>query len=160
IEEVFLVRNLPYEKITVHALSKTEIGIEPHRFLVVLQGAGINVDRGAEELVEAMQWLENITLLIIGDGDAVPFLKKMVAEMNLADAVIFKPKMDFENMIRHTAAADLGVSLDKNTNLNYRYSLPNKIFDYALAGVPVLASDLVEVKKLILEYKIGEVLSH
>ncbi|WP_204336775.1 glycosyltransferase [Cryomorpha ignava] len=158
LEKVFLVRNLPYEKINIQPYSKGEIGIDQNQFLVVLQGAGINVDRGAEELVEAMALVKNTTLLIIGDGDALPLLKKMVGEMSLTETVIFKPKMPFDEMMRHTAAADLGVSLDKNTNLNYRFSLPNKIFDYALAEVPVLASDLVEVKKLILEFKIGEVL--
>ena len=158
LEKVFLVRNLPYEKINIQPYSKDEIGVDQNQFLVVLQGAGINVDRGAEELVEAMTLVQNVTLLIIGDGDALPLLKEMVSEMKLTETVLFKPKMPFDEMMRHTAAADLGVSLDKNTNLNYRFSLPNKIFDYALAEVPVLASDLVEVKKLILEYGIGEVL--
>lgn len=158
LKKVFLVRNLPYEKVSIEPFSKAEIGVNPGQFLVVLQGAGINVDRGAEELVQAMKSVKNTTLLIVGDGDAVPFLKKMVRELDLEETVLFKPKMPFEKMMRHTAAADLGVSLDKNTNLNYRFSLPNKIFDYALAEVPVLASDLVEVKKLILEYEIGEIL--
>lgn len=157
LDKVYLVRNLPFEKLDILPYSKSAIGVEDDRFLIVLQGAGINVDRGAEELVEAMAKVKNATLMIIGSGDALPFLKTSVNKLGLSDKVIFKPKMPFEEMMRHTAAADLGVSLDKDTNLNYRYSLPNKVFDYALAGVPVLVSDLVEVEKLVLEYQIGEV---
>lgn len=157
LERVYLVRNLPLEALEVIPYTKSEIGVGEDKFLIVLQGAGINVDRGAEELVEAIVKLKHATLMIIGSGDALPFLKTSVAQLGLSDKVIFKRKMPFEEMIRHTAAADLGVSLDKDTNLNYRYSLPNKVFDYALAGVPVLVSNLVEVKKLVLEYQIGVV---
>lgn len=114
------------------------------------------IDRGAEELVAAMQFLDDTVLLIIGSGDAIPKIKKEVSRLNLDEKVSFYGKLPYEEMMRYTAAADLGVSIDKDTNINYRYSLPNKLFDYARAGIPVLVSDLVEVRKIIETYETGE----
>ena len=61
-------------------------------------------------------------------------------------------------MMQYTFNADLGFSLDKNSNPNYLYSLPNKIFDYMTAGVPVIATDLVEIGKIIRGYDVGKII--
>jgi len=158
LDKVFLVRNVPYERLQINPVSKSEIGVAEHQFLLLLQGTGINIDRGAEELIEAITFLDNIFLLIIGGGNAMSILKAKVDRLNLTEKVIFKDKMPFGEMMRYTAAADLGLSLDKNTNINYKFSLPNKLFDYALAGIPVLTSDLHEVKKIVEGYNIGDVI--
>jgi glycosyltransferase involved in cell wall biosynthesis len=136
---------------------RNELGLPQNKNIVILQGAGINIDRGAEELVQSMMYLPDYLLLIVGGGDVLPALKKIVSENNLKENVWFIAKQPIETLRKYTAASSIGVTLDKDNNINYKFSLPNKIFDYIHAGIPVLASDLPEISKIINEYKIGKI---
>jgi glycosyltransferase involved in cell wall biosynthesis len=149
-----VVRNIPdlNEKPIV---TKAELKLPDDKKILILQGSGINIHRGAEELVEAMQYVENAILLIIGGGDVLDILKKSVADLKLSHKVIFYDKKPFNELIKYTSVADIGLTLDKDNNINYKFSLPNKIFDYINAGIAVLASSLVEVKKIVHDYKVG-----
>jgi glycosyltransferase involved in cell wall biosynthesis len=108
--------------------------------------------------VLAMRELPNALLLLIGGGDAWPVLERMVQEHGLQDRVRLLPRMPYEQMMQYTRNADLGLSLDKDTNLNYRFSLPNKLFDYFRAGIPVLVTDLPEVAGIVRKYGAGVVI--
>lgn len=154
-----VVRNMPrFSKPAISTMTRQQLNLPEQGKIVLLQGAGINIDRGAEELVDAMSLLENVTLVIVGSGDVIPFLKKRVQEKHLESRVIFTGKVPHEKLRAYTAIADLGVTLDKPTNINYKFSLPNKIFDYIHAGVPVLASELPEVAAIVRNYKVGVVI--
>ena len=96
--------------------------------------------------------------MIVGDGDVVPQLKENVKKLQLDDKVKFFPKMSYHKMMNYTYHADLGLTLDKPTNINYRFSLPNKIFDYIHANIPVLGTDLVEIKNIIETYEVGRII--
>jgi glycosyltransferase involved in cell wall biosynthesis len=157
-KDLEVVRNISPLWNPERKLSKKELGLPEDRFLIILQGAGINVDRGAEEAVEAMKDLENSVLLIVGDGDIVPQLKKNVKEYDLQDKVLFYGKRPYSELMQFTANADIGLTLDKPSNLNYRFSLPNKVFDYIHANTPVICTDLPEVRKVVEGHKVGIVL--
>lgn len=134
-------------------------GLPADKRIVVLQGSGINVDRGGEEAVLAMKYLQDTMLLIIGGGDVIDKLKQLSEGDQVKGKVLFLDKMPYSQLIQFTRACDIGLTLDKDTNINYRFSLPNKIFDYIHAGIAVLASDLVEVKKIVEQYQTGCILS-
>ncbi len=153
-----IIRNVPIpqrEEAESTLALRQKLDLPQSKKIVILQGAGINIQRGAEEAVAAMKFLDNTLLLIVGDGDVVPDLKKFVAENSLEEKVRFAGKKTVKELRKYTAASDLGLTLDKDTNLNYRFSLPNKLFDYIQAGIPVLASDLPEVKRIVEDYKVG-----
>jgi glycosyltransferase involved in cell wall biosynthesis len=155
--DIKVLRNIPSlsNQARVRLAGKGELGIPEDKKIIVLQGAGINIDRGAEEAVLSMRMVNNAVLLIIGSGDVIDVLKKMVSDLDLTGKVEFIGKVPFEKLVQYTRHADLGLTLDKDTNINYRFSLPNKLFDYIHSGVPVLSSGLVEIKKVIMEYGVG-----
>ena len=154
-----VIKNLPNKIVSFTPFSKKELGIEHIKKYIILQGAGINIDRGAEELIEAMIEVNKAKLLIVGSGDVISILKNRVNNSDLKDKIVFIDKQSPERLKSYTYYAELGLSLDKDSNMNYRYSLPNKIFDYINMGVPVLVSDLVEVSKVVREYGVGNILN-
>ncbi len=154
-KKIQVVRNIPMSFDVPNIKSRVELGLPIDKKIIILQGSGINIQRGAEEAVEAMKQIENSVLLIAGAGDVIDFLKKYVIDNKLDEKVIFKSKMPYEDLLQYTANSDLGLAIDKNTNINYQFSLPNKLFDYIHAGIPVLASNLVELKNIIDEFDVG-----
>lgn len=143
----FVVRNLPYyHKIENNYLERENI--------IIYQGA-LNKDRGIELMIKSMQHIDNYKLFIAGDGDIASELIELSKKLNLSYKVKFLGKLDFNNLRKITSTAVLGLSLEQNTNLNYYYSLPNKVFDYINAGVPVLCSDLPEMRNIINNYQTG-----
>ncbi|TAL61924.1 MAG: glycosyltransferase [Bacteroidetes bacterium] len=159
--DVKVVRNFPIliERNDRKPKTKKELNLPEDKKIILYQGS-VNVDRGLLEAIEAMQFVNDAILLIVGDGDILKEVKAKTLQLNMDEKVVFRKKAPFEELWNYTSHADIGISLDKDNNINYRYSLPNKIFDFVHAGVPVLASDLVEIRKIFLRFDIGKLIEN
>lgn len=148
-----VVRNLPkFENVVLS--SKI---VDKKEKKIIYQGA-INKGRGLELMIQAMKYLNNHKLLIVGDGDILVSIQKMIEDMAMQYKVILLGKKKPEELKELTKEADIGLSLEEDLGLNYRYALPNKLFDYIHAEIPVLVSDLPEMKSIVYKYEVGEIL--
>jgi glycosyltransferase involved in cell wall biosynthesis len=160
-KELRVVRNVPYRAVAdlkTPLPADIEQRLPNGKFFLLFQGAGINPERGVEELVMAMTRLDpaRFHLVIIGGGDIFHRIEEMVRVEGLTDRITVLPKVPFEMLRSVTQRADLGLSLDKPTNINHLYGLPNKIFDYLHSGVPVLVSRLKELEMIVNSYEVGD----
>ena len=143
-----VVRNLPTRKPALQTTSEN---------VLIYQGA-LNLGRGIELMIETMQYLDDYTLWIAGAGDVEDDLKALTVKLNLSDKVKFLGRIPLNELHALTSKAKLGLSFEEDMGLNYRFALPNKLFDYIQAQIPVLVSDLPEMKRVVNEYRVGEVL--
>jgi glycosyltransferase involved in cell wall biosynthesis len=143
-------------------MTRKKLSIPLNKMIWIIQGAGINVDRGAEELMEAAISMKGeVLLLVVGSGDAIPKLKAEAKSLNYDfEFVRFIPRQNIDSLREYTFASDIGFSLDKAKSKNYQWSLPNKIFDYWHAGIPVVASNLIEISNLINQTGAGILIDH
>jgi glycosyltransferase involved in cell wall biosynthesis len=150
-----VIRNLSKNSDLITPFTREQLGVPTDDLLLIIQGTGINIDKGAEELIEAVNISDGVSLLIVGSGDVIPDLKQQVKHLHMENKVKFIPKVPWEILMKYSKSADIGMCIEKDTNLNYRYSLPNKLFDYIAAGIPVIASNLPETGKIINENNCG-----
>ena len=156
--DVRVIRNVPPLLEETSLLSRAELGLPESVPIVLLQGAYIDPDRGGMEAVQAMEWLTDAVLVVVGDGRDIARMKQEAQRPELVDRVCFFPKQPIERLRAYTRQASIGLSLDKPAHLNYLYSLPNKLFDYIHAGLPVLISNLPETSRVVREWGVGEII--
>lgn len=129
-------------------------GLGPEAVIVLHQGQ-MRADRGCHVLVEAVARVPEAHLVFLGGGPEQPALAARAEALGLADRVRFVPSVPPDALLAVTAGADVGVTLLEDTCLNHRYALPNKLFEYLAAGVPVLGSDLPEVRDVVTGHDVG-----
>lgn len=143
------IKNFPPEYRLVHEGLK----------VLIYQGA-VNKGRGLELIINAMKFLPEAMFFIVGEGEEEKELEKLVLNTSLYNRVIFYGRVPFEELKFLTMQADLGLSAEEDICLNYRYSLPNKLFDYIHAGIPVLVSGMPEMEKIVVERQIGKIITN
>lgn len=144
-----VIRNLPF---------RNRLIIEPPKRksnIIIYQGA-LNLGRGIEMMIESMQYLTDYEMWIVGTGDIERALKEHANNQTMGGKVIFLGRLSPEKLRDITIQAKLGLSLEDDMGLNYYYALPNKLFDYIQARIPVLVADLPEMRGMVEQYGVGE----
>ena len=122
---------------------------------ILLYQGGIQTGRGLEKVVEAVPMMEAGTLVFIGDGKIKPELIKKVEAMGLEHRVKFIPKVPVDDLLHYTKNAYLGFQVLNNVCFNHYSASSNKLFEYMMSGVPVIACSFPEIQKVVETEKIG-----
>ncbi|OGD56664.1 hypothetical protein A2V71_03565 [Candidatus Berkelbacteria bacterium RBG_13_40_8] len=126
---------------------------------IILHLGAADEGRGIEQMIEVASFLPlNCALVFIGGGKIEEMMKEKIRVSRLEKKVFFFPSVPPEEIIATVEQADLGLSLTQKVSKSYYYSLPNKLFQYAGAEIPILGSNFPEFKKVIVSNGIGEVI--
>ena len=155
LEHVAVLRNLPLYRPRLESdRIRQTLGIEGGRPIVLYQG-GFLTENGLQEQIEAAKDFANAAFVLIGSGPCEAELKEQVRQNHLEDRVYFIDRVPFRELHSYTCSADIGLCLIKGTGKSFYYSLPNKLFEYMMAGLPVLASNFPEMQRVIDETSAG-----
>lgn len=146
--------NLVYGVIrNISVLKHEKIGQPSASGFILYQGA-VNEGRGFEFLIPAMKQIHH-PLVVCGDGNFMPQLKKLIEDNDLKDKIELKGMLPPDKLREITRQASLGINFVEKEGLNQYYSLPNKFFDYIHACVPQIAMNYPEYKNLNDQYKVA-----
>jgi len=130
---------------------------ENHR-IIIYQGV-LRDGQGLAYLLGLMPMLNDVTLVILGDGPSGSPLRALSFRLGIGDRVRFMGKVSPDALLNHTVSADVGALLMEDVALNNRLALPQKLFQYLSAGVPQIVSSMPEIAGFVQKEKTGVVVS-
>lgn len=145
------------------AIGKTNVTVRDRlpegmrdRRIVLYQG-GLSPNRCLESLVLSARFLENAVVVFVGKESifSESVLKSLVREHGLEERVFFFSPVDSSILVQYISSADLGVVIYKNSCRNNYLCAPNKLFDYCMAGVPVIGCDFPVIRRIVQTYGVG-----
>ncbi|KGM46066.1 glycosyltransferase [Neobacillus niacini] len=152
-----VVHNYPFKQ-----LSQSNEKVDLHEILniprnekILLYQGGIQTGRGLDKLIKAVPMFKEGVLVLVGDGKIKKDLQEMVKEMNLEEKVKFHPKVPLLALPKFTRNGYIGFQVLNNVCFNHYSASSNKLFEYMMAGVPVVACDFPEIKKVVDQEQTG-----
>lgn len=142
---------------------RSSLGLGSDQKILLFQG-GFSPNRGIKILLEAAAKLpDNWTIVFMGWGKLEEEIVRRGKSLNesrdgLKPAIKVIPPVSQEHLQEWTAGATLGVIPYENINMNHLYCTPNKLWEYPNSGVPILATDLVEMGNIVRTWNIGTLL--
>ncbi|WP_339439014.1 glycosyltransferase family 4 protein [Pseudomonas sp. EA_15y_Pfl1_P104] len=131
-----------------------ELGLKRPWPIVLYQG-GLQQGRGLERLLRVAVTLQRAYFVLIGGGRLTTPLKTLSEELGLTERVHFIPTVSLADLPGYTASADIGVQPIENTCLNHLTTDSNKLFEYIIAGLPVVATAFPEIRKIVRSHAVG-----
>lgn len=156
IEKPSLVLNTPwYRNVEKKNIFRDTFHIAQNKTIFLYQG-GLSYGRGIEILIETFKSIKNHRSVIVFMGSGV--LEAQVKQASEEhENIFFHQAVNPDILLEYTSSADFGILFYENNCLNHYYCSPNKMFEYMMAGIPVIASNLYEMRRLIEYYAIGVV---
>ena len=147
---------LPVEEEVRHSrLFHERLNLAPDRVIVLYQG-WLAPHRGLEALVcSARSVTPSVAIVLLGFGEYWSDLERLIATEGVSNRVFLVPAVPQDELLRWTAAADVGIIPYQAVDTNTLYCSPNKLFEYIVAGVPVIANDLPFLRGVISDHQIG-----
>lgn len=159
IEDINVVMNCyNYIDIDKTDLFREEFLISNNKTIFLYQGL-IHRKRGIFMLVDAILECENAVLIFMGNGSDKGNLYDYIVKKNCSNKVFIKDAVPMNEIIKYTSSADVGFQLLQNSGINHYSTISNKVFEYIMAEIPIIASDFPELRKLIVNNEIGFVVN-
>ncbi len=137
---------------------RRELGIDESRKVILYQG-NFTHGRGLDRLIRTLPLLDSeAVVVLIGWGWIRAELEELAEGIGVNDRVHFVDTVPADQLAEYTAGADVGVMTTDPINLSRRYCTSNKLFEYLMAGLPVVVSDLPENRKVLDAYPAGELI--
>ncbi len=159
--EVMVVRNMPLKQESLEVDGRAafaDYGIPTDIPIALMQGAYMDRDRGVAEAVAALPEMKRVRLVLVGAGIEWEEAKMRVDDPAMEGRLHCIPRIPFDDLRKLTASADVGLSLDKGSHGNYEMSLPNKLFDFMHARLPMVVTARREVAAMVRSHGLGEVI--
>ena len=133
---------------------RDHFNIDKKNTILLYQGV-LQKHRGIIQLMKIVQKTQNTVGVIIGDGEYIKEIQLYIQKHHLSSRIFLLPAVPYPKLLKITSAADIGVSLVSPVSLSNQFALPNKLFEYASSNLPILASNLPNIKKYISKYNLG-----
>lgn len=147
----------PFRKLEKKGLFRQKLNIRNDQTIFIYQGV-LSLGRGINVLIKAFneRHEENAVMIFMGYGE----LEDQVKEVSKnTKNIFFVPAVNPDQVLDYTASADIGICYIEKTCLSYYYCMPNKLFEYAMAGLPILVSNMKDMSECVEKNKFGLVLS-
>jgi glycosyltransferase involved in cell wall biosynthesis len=136
-------------------LLRTRLPDELRQLPVFLFQGRLTSGRGIEEFLHTVSLLPDVAGVVVGSGPQENAFQATAEQLGISRRVVFIPQVPWRELSILTQGADLGFCLSQATCQNNILALPNKLFEYLTAGVPVVVSDFPVLRQYVVEQEVG-----